>query len=233
MEENNENVLVNQDDLIEEQPNNEKSNLENGYTEELDFSALTPEPVKDEVEPVAVEESTEDAAPVEPASEEAVEPVEVSETDDSLASVYEPFPSMDNVPIIPEGEVEESAEEAVEPVEVSETDDSLASVYEPFPSMDNVPIIPGAPEEASAEETPVPVESETQAEEKPVKPLINENPMGRIKLNKHKDKPTENIDPASIKLDFKGNKNLKYVLALGLLLLVAIIVIPIIVANNI
>ena len=192
MEENNENVLVNQDDLIEEQPNNEKSNLENGYTEELDFSALTPEPVKDEVEPVAVEESTEDAAPVEPASEEAVEPVEVSETDDSLASVYEPFPS-----------------------------------------MDNVPIIPGAPEEASAEETPVPVESETQAEEKPVKPLINENPMGRIKLNKHKDKPTENIDPASIKLDFKGNKNLKYVLALGLLLLVAIIVIPIIVANNI
>lgn len=68
---------------------------------------------------------------------------------------------------------------------------------------------------------------------KPVKQEINENPMGKIKLNKQEEVKQEEIDPASIKLDFKGNKNLKFVIALGILLLLAIILIPMFVTKMI
>ena len=68
---------------------------------------------------------------------------------------------------------------------------------------------------------------------KPVKQEINENPMGKIKLNKQEEVKQEEIDPASIKLDFKGNKNLKFVIALGILLLLAVILIPMFVTKMI
>ncbi len=68
---------------------------------------------------------------------------------------------------------------------------------------------------------------------KPVKQEINENPMGKIKLNKEEEKPQEKIDPSTIKLDFKGNRNLKFVIALGILLLLAVFILPIIVTNKV
>ena len=148
--EENKNVLFNQDDLIEETNNNEgQTNLENGYTEELDFSALKEAPTENvEPEPVPLEPQIEEQ-PVEPQPEEQV--------------------------------VEPEKEQTEEPVDVGQ-------VYK--------------------------------------NNSINENPMGRIKLNKAKETQQEQIDPASIKLDFKGNKNLKYVLVLGLFLFIAVIVIP-------
>ena len=57
--------------------------------------------------------------------------------------------------------------------------------------------------------------------------------MGKIKLNKQEEVQQEEIDPASIKLDFKGNKNLKFVIGLGILLLLAVILIPLFITKMI
>lgn len=65
------------------------------------------------------------------------------------------------------------------------------------------------------------------AEKQPEK--INENPMGKIKLNNEEEVEHEYIDPKTIKIDLKGNNNLKFVIVLGILLLIAIIVIPLII----
>lgn len=132
--EENKNVLFSQDDLIEEPKKEEpQSNVESGYTEELDFLQN------------AVQQAAEPVAPVEP-----------------------------------------------EPV------------YEEAPV-----------------DTPVAQEN-TSVE----KQEINENPMGKIKLNKEEEKTVEQVDPASIKLDIKGNKNLVYVVVLGILLLAIVFIIP-------
>ena len=152
------NVLFSQDDLINEEPQN---NLENGYTEELDF--LQP----------AVEQATQ-------------EPV---------------------APVAPEPVYEEAPVEQEKPT----------PVYE---------------------EAPVETYDDENGDVKPVvsksvKQEINENPMGKIKLNKQEEVQQEEIDPASIKLDFKGNKNLKFVIGLGILLLLAVILIPLFITKMI
>ena len=138
MEENN-NVLFNQDDLVQPEPQN---NLENGYTEELDF--------------------------LQPAMEQAT---------------VAPEPVQEEAPVAP--------------------------VYQEAP-VEDAPVEPPKPTYMGG------------------KQAINENPMGKIKLNKEEESVQEQIDPASIKLDFKGNKNLKFVIALGILLLLAVIIIPMI-----
>lgn len=139
MEEEKNNVLFSQDDLISEPTNEAPNNLENGYTEELDF--LKPQ----------VQQAMETPVAPEPIYDAPVEPVPVEPT-------YA------------------EKQEAV-PTQSQKTD-------------------------------------------------INENPMGKIKLNKQEEQPVEQIDPATIKLDFKGNNNLKYVIILGIILLIVVIVIP-------
>lgn len=138
MEEKN-NVLFSQDDLMEQPNEVPQNNLENGYTEELDF--LQPEIQKaEEVQPVPVEPNYEEPQAEQPKYEDTVAAQQIT--------------------------------------------------------VQNKDII------------------------------MKENPMGKIRLNKQEEKKEEQIDPASIKVDLKGNKNLTYVLILGLILLIAVIIIP-------
>ena len=73
-----------------------------------------------------------------------------------------------------------------------------------------------------------PAETEELIDNDAIDRDINENPMGKVKLNNEVEEEHEYIDPKTIKLDFKGNKNLMFVILLGVLLLVAVILLPII-----
>lgn len=58
---------------------------------------------------------------------------------------------------------------------------------------------------------------------------VNENPAGKIVLNNEEEKPVENINPKDIKVDFKGNKPLLFVLGLGLFILLIIFLLPLVI----
>lgn len=104
-------------------------------------------------------------------------------------------------------------------------------VSEPVQLAENVNTVPAQPEyNVAMDDVGIPVDETKKVEVKENKP-INENPMGKIKLNTTEEKEEEKIDPSTIKLDFKGNNNLKYVFVLGLILLIAIFLIPVLITK--
>ena len=156
------NLLVSEDDLITE-PINTNSNLENGYTEELDFSNLTNEINNQSF------------------NEQVVEPIPSV----PLEPIYEEYNNVDV-----SNNIESSNVENVENVS-SEIDNTVLDKK------------------------------------------INENPMGKIKYKTGVEEvEQEKIDPSTIKLDFKGNNNLKYVIILGMILLFAVFAIPFIITHR-
>ena len=160
------NLLVSEDDLISEPIDNGVSNLENGYTEELDFSNLSNEMSNRSFNEQVVEPRA--AVPLEPIYEENNNEVNTEVTPSTM----------------------ESASSVVE----NNVEDSIDNS-----SIDK---------------------------------KINENPMGKIKFKTATEEVEEHIDPSTIKLDFKDNNNLKFVIALGLILLIAIFAIPFIITHR-
>ena len=57
-------------------------------------------------------------------------------------------------------------------------------------------------------------------------PTFNENPNAKVVLNKAEEVVEEEINHKDIKIDLKGNKSLMRVLLIGLVILVAIFLLP-------
>jgi len=92
--------------------------------------------------------------------------------------------------------------------------------------MNKIKEVQPVPLEPIYEEQVVNEQPYVESVEKVEEPTFNENPNAKVVLNKAEEVVEEEISHKDIKVDLKGNKSLMRVLLIGLVILVAIFLLP-------